>query len=51
VPIDAPVRVGGSTYSKEPFPKQIHELREAIRIEPGYTHARQELHRLLGMLN
>ena len=28
-----------------------HELREAIRIEPGYTHARQELHRLLGMLN
>ena len=29
----------------------IHELREAIRIEPGYTHARQELHRLLGMLN
>jgi Tfp pilus assembly protein PilF len=29
----------------------IHELREAIRIEPGYRHARQELHRLLGMLN
>ena len=29
----------------------IHELREAIRIEPGYTHARRELHRLLGMLN
>jgi Tfp pilus assembly protein PilF len=29
----------------------IAELREAIAIEPGYTLARKELHRLLGMLN
>jgi Tfp pilus assembly protein PilF len=29
----------------------IAELRGAIAIEPGYTLARKELHRLLGMLN
>jgi Tfp pilus assembly protein PilF len=29
----------------------IRELRGAIAIEPGYTLARRELHRLLGMLN
>jgi tetratricopeptide (TPR) repeat protein len=29
----------------------IRELQVAIRIEPRYTPARRELHRLLGMLN
>lgn len=29
----------------------IRELEQAVRIEPGYTPARRELHRLLGMLN
>jgi len=29
----------------------IRELQGAIAIEPGYTPARRELHRLLGMLN
>ncbi|HXJ78097.1 MAG TPA: tetratricopeptide repeat protein [Candidatus Methylomirabilis sp.] len=29
----------------------IRELEGAVRIEPGYTPARRELHRLLGMLN
>src|SRR5215831_8419811 len=29
----------------------IRELEGAIAIEPGYTPARRELHRLLGMLN
>jgi tetratricopeptide (TPR) repeat protein len=29
----------------------IRELRGAIQIEPDYTIARKELHRLLGMLN
>jgi Tfp pilus assembly protein PilF len=29
----------------------IRELRAAIAIEPGYTLARRELHRLIGMLN
>jgi tetratricopeptide (TPR) repeat protein len=29
----------------------VAELQSAIAIEPGYTLARRELHRLLGMLN
>ena len=29
----------------------IRELEGAVRIEPRYTPARRELHRLLGMLN
>jgi len=29
----------------------IAELQRAVAIEPGYTLARRELHRLLGMLN
>ena len=29
----------------------IRELEQAVQIEPGYTPARRELHRLLGMLN
>ena len=29
----------------------IRELQGAIALEPGYTPARRELHRLLGMLN
>jgi tetratricopeptide (TPR) repeat protein len=29
----------------------VRELREALRLEPGYLLARRELHRLLGMLN
>ena len=29
----------------------IGELGEAIAIEPGYTAARRERHRLLGLLN
>jgi len=29
----------------------IHELEGAIALEPRYTAARQELHRLVGMLN
>jgi tetratricopeptide (TPR) repeat protein len=29
----------------------IRELKGALAIEPGYTTARRELHRLLGMLN
>ncbi len=41
-PFVAPVRIGGSTYSKEPFPKQIHELREAgfDYVEFDVTHVR-----------
>ena len=29
----------------------IRELKGAVAVEPGYTAARRELHRLLGMLN
>lgn len=29
----------------------IRELQDAVALEPGYTPARRELHRLLGMLN
>ncbi|MBI3635990.1 MAG: tetratricopeptide repeat protein, partial [Candidatus Rokubacteria bacterium] len=29
----------------------IRELRTAVRLEPGYTAAHRELHRLLGLLN
>jgi hypothetical protein len=29
----------------------IRELQQAIAIEPRYTVARRELHRLLGLLN
>ncbi|HEV8437635.1 MAG TPA: tetratricopeptide repeat protein [Methylomirabilota bacterium] len=29
----------------------IRELKGAVELEPGYTAARRELHRLLGMLN
>jgi tetratricopeptide (TPR) repeat protein len=29
----------------------VRELKGAVAIEPGYTLARRELHRLLGMLN
>jgi len=29
----------------------IRELKGALAVEPGYTAARRELHRLLGMLN
>jgi tetratricopeptide (TPR) repeat protein len=32
-------------------PEAIRELRAAIELEPGYTLARRELHRLVGMLN
>lgn len=43
-PIVAAVRIGGSTYSKEPFPKQIDELREAgfDYAEFDLTHVRLE---------
>lgn len=37
------MRIGGSTYSKEPFPKQIDELREAgfDYVEFDLTHVRK----------
>ena len=43
-PFVAAVHIGGSTYSKEPFPKQIHELREAgfDYVEFDLTHVRLE---------
>ncbi len=43
-PFVAAVRIGGSTYSKEPFPKQIHEIREAgfDYVEFDLTHVRLE---------
>jgi sugar phosphate isomerase/epimerase len=37
-PIDAAMRVGGSTYSKEPFPKQVADLREM-----GFDYAELDL--------
>lgn len=37
-PIDAAVRVGGSTYGKEPFGKQVDELREL-----GFDYAELDL--------
>jgi sugar phosphate isomerase/epimerase len=38
------VRIGGSTYSKEPFPKQVEELREAgfDYVELDLTHVHLE---------
>jgi len=37
-PLDARMRIGGSTYSKEPFPKQVRELREL-----GFDYAEMDL--------
>src|SRR5439155_1545159 len=37
-PVRAPVRIGGSTYSREPFPKQVDELRES-----GFDYAELDL--------
>ena len=50
MPIDAPVCVGGSTYSKEPFPKQISELRELgfDYVEFDLTHVTLEPAKLRG---
>ncbi|MFQ5897087.1 MAG: tetratricopeptide repeat protein [Candidatus Methylomirabilia bacterium] len=33
------------------FREAIGELERALELEPRYTHARRELHRLVGMLN
>jgi Tfp pilus assembly protein PilF len=45
------INLGHVHVMRNDIPAAVRELRAAVAIEPGHTAARQELHRLLGLLN